>query len=101
MNQLYCVGAVMNQFILKLDNRYEKTKKPGAGSTVKRERVAGEASTTSPLSSLPLWMIDANYKTSTISDITTVCIRGSSLDHTQDVSMITGTVAILYRLFSI
>ena len=54
--------AVLNQFILKLDNRYDKNKKPGTGSTVKRERVTGLPSTSQPPPSLPAWMIDPNYK---------------------------------------
>lgn len=74
----------MNQFILKLDNRYEKTKKPGSGSTVKRERTPGLPSTSSP-PSLPIWMIEPSYKTTSPStSITTVCVRDSSLDPTQD-----------------
>jgi len=54
--------AVLNQFIFKLDNRYDKNKKPGTGSTVKRERVTGLPSTSQPPPSLPAWMIDPNYK---------------------------------------
>lgn len=33
--------TVMNQFVQKLDSRYDKSKKPGTGTTVKRTRVAG------------------------------------------------------------
>ena len=78
------VCLVMNQFIQKLDNRYNKTKKPGAGSTVKRERVGGTPSSTSPFVSLPPWMIDGNYKPVLTSDISSVCIQESSLDRPED-----------------
>ena len=76
----------MNQFILKLDNRYDKTKKPGTGSTVKRERVPGLPSTSSPPSSLPSWMVDPSYKITPASSIATVCVRESSLDPNHDTS---------------
>ena len=71
--------SVLNQFVLKLDNRYEKNKKPGTGSTVKRERVAGLPSTSQPPPSLPTWMIDPNYKLPTtvmITDPTTPDTEG-------------------------
>lgn len=61
----------MNQFIQKLDSRYEKSKKPGSGSTVKRERVSGLPSTSQPPPTLPSWMIDPSYK---MPATTTVCI---------------------------
>ena len=70
----------MNQFIQKLDSRYEKTKKPGTGSTVKRERAQGLPSTSSPPASLPSWMVDPSYKSTPVTSITTVCVRESSLD---------------------
>ena len=63
--------SVMNQFIQKLDSRYEKARKPGTGSTVKRERVNGLPSTSNPPPSLPSWMIDPSYK---MQATTTVCI---------------------------
>ena len=52
----------MNQFIQKLDTRYEKSRKPGTGSTVKRERIGGLPSTSHPPPNLPSWMIDPTYK---------------------------------------
>lgn len=90
--------AVINQFILKLDSRYEKTRKPGAGSTVKRERVAGTPSTTPPPISLSSWMIDPSYKISSTSDIATVCIRESSMDSTQDSTVISGVCLYNWHL---
>lgn len=72
--------VVMNQFVMKLDNRCEKTKKSGAGSTVKRERHQGLPSTSSPPASLPSWMIDPSYKITPATSVTTVCVRESSLD---------------------
>lgn len=74
----------MNQFVMKLDNRYDKTKKSGAGSTVKRERSHGLPSTSSPPATLPSWMIDPSYKMTPATSITTVCVRESSLDPNQD-----------------
>ena len=79
------IYSVVNQFISKLDHRHEKTKKSTSASTVKRERVPGLPSTSSPPLSLPSWMIDPSYKaTHDVSSITTVCIRESSLDPTND-----------------
>ena len=54
--------TVLNQFVLKLDNRHDRSKKPGQTSTVKRERVAGHSSTSLPPPGLSSWMIDPNYK---------------------------------------
>ena len=54
--------AVLNQFIQKLDSRYEKSKKPGTNSTVKRERLQGLPSTSQPSPTLPSWMINPDYK---------------------------------------
>ena len=71
----------MNQFIVKLDSRYEKTKKPGAGSTVKRERVAGLPSTSCPPATIPTWMVDASYKSS---PSIAACMRESSLEPMSD-----------------
>ena len=48
--------------MMKLDSRCERSKKPGQTSTVKRERVPGLPSTTTPPLGLPSWMIDPNYK---------------------------------------
>ncbi len=77
----------MNQFILKLDSRYDKTKKPGSGSTVKRERAQGLPSTSTPPITLPSWMIEPGYKMSPTSPMNTVCVRESSpLDPNQDSS---------------
>ena len=83
---MFCSISVMNQFVAKLDSRYEKTKKPGTGSTVKRERMPGLPSTSSPPICLPSWMVDPSYKTTPFSSITTVCVRESSLDPTHDPS---------------
>ena len=77
---------VMNQFVLKLDSRYEKTKKPGTGSTVKRERSQGLPSTSSPPSSLPSWMIDPSYNITPATSVASICIRESSLDPNHDSS---------------
>ena len=59
---LACSHTVLNQFVMKLDNRHDKSKKPGAGSTVKRTRVPGLPSTSHPPHNLPTWMIDPSYK---------------------------------------
>ena len=69
--------AVMNQFIQKLDSRYEKARKPGTGSTVKRERVNGLPSTSNPPPNLPSWMIDPSYK---MPATTSVCISPPSME---------------------
>jgi hypothetical protein len=84
----------MNQFIQKLDNRYEKARKPGTGSTVKRERVNGLPSTSNPPPSLPSWMIDPSYK---MQATTTVCISPPPMDG-QDPP--TGIVIMLYFVSS-
>ena len=67
----------MNQFIQKLDSRYEKARKPGTGSTVKRERINGLPSTSHPPPNLPAWMIDPSYK---LPATTSVCISPSALE---------------------
>lgn len=74
---LFSIYPVVNQFIIKLDNRYEKTKKPGTGSTVKRERLPGLPSTSSPPTSLPSWMIDPSYKLVPATSMATVCVTDS------------------------
>jgi len=80
--------VVMNQFVVKLDSRYDKTKKPGAVSTVKRERVSGLSSTSSPPTSIPSWMVDPGYKASP--SIAAVCMRESSLEPMQEHSVVDG-----------
>ncbi len=72
----------MNQFVAKLDSRYEKTKKPSTGSTVKRERVQGVSSSSCPPPTLPSWMVDSSYKSSP--SIASVCMRESSLEPMQE-----------------
>ena len=56
--------AVLNLFIQKLDARYERARKPGPGvsANARRERIEGQASTSTPPSGLPSWMIDADYQ---------------------------------------
>ena len=67
----------MNQFIQKLDNRYEKARKPGTASTVKRDRLAGLPSSTPPPPNLPSWMIDPAYK---MPATATVCVSPPAMD---------------------
>ena len=54
--------AVLNQFLMKLDARYERSKKPGTNSTIKRERIIGMHSTSRPPSALPSWMVNPDFK---------------------------------------
>ena len=48
----------------KLDARYERSRKPGPGvsASARRERVEGHASSSSPPSGLPAWMINPTYR---------------------------------------
>ena len=66
---------VLNQFMQKLDNRYDRSLKTTKISTVKRDRAVGAPSTSQPPISLPSWMIDPSYKRPTpIPTSTTVCM---------------------------
>lgn len=68
--------TVLNQFVHKLDNRYERSLKTTKSSTVKRDRVMGLASASQPPTSLPGWMIDPNYKRPTpLTSTPTVCME--------------------------
>ena len=67
---------VLNQFVHKLDNRYERSLKTTKSSTVKRDRVLGLPSSSQPPPSLPNWMIDPNYKRPTpLATTPTVCME--------------------------
>ena len=74
---IFSLSSVMNQFIQKLDSRYDKARKPGTGSTVKRERIDGLPSTSHPPPNLPSWMIDPAYKMPTS---TSVCMSPPTLE---------------------
>lgn len=68
--------TVLNQFVQKLDNRYERSLKTTKISTVKRDRMVGAPSTSQPPLSLPNWMIDPSYKRPTpIPSTSTVCME--------------------------
>lgn len=72
---------VLNQFIQKLDNRYDRSLKSTKISTVKRDRVLGVSSTSEPPVTLPNWMIDPSYKRPTpIPITTTVCLEPDTVD---------------------
>ena len=70
--------TVLNQFVQKLDNRYERSLKTTKSSTVKRDRVLGLASSSQPPQSLPSWMIDPTYKRPTpLATTPTVCMEST------------------------
>ena len=71
---------VLNQFMHKLDNRYERSLKTTKSSTIKRDRVMGLPSTSHPPLSLPSWMVDPNYKMPAPAPptSTSVCMESSS-----------------------
>eukprot|EP00731_Ephydatia_muelleri_P012873 Em0007g183a len=61
-HQLMWRSEFLNQFLMKLDARYERSKKPGTNSTIKRERIIGMHSTSRPPPALPSWMVNPDFK---------------------------------------
>ena len=55
-------SAVLNQFVQKLDARLDQQRKPSVNANIKRERVEGLVSTSSPPFSLPKWMINPTHQ---------------------------------------
>ena len=61
---LSCLFPVLNQFMEKLDSRYERSRKPGPGvsASARRERIEGHQSSSTPPAGLAAWMIDPTYR---------------------------------------
>lgn len=55
-------SLVLNQFIQKLDARLDQQRKPSVNANIKRERVEGIVSASSPPFSLPKWMINPAHQ---------------------------------------
>ena len=55
-------STVLNQFIQKLDARLDQQRKPSVNANIKRERVEGVVSNSSPPFSLPKWMINPAHQ---------------------------------------
>ena len=54
--------TVLNQFIQKLDARLDQQRKPSVNANIKRERVEGIVSNSTPPFSLPKWMINPAHQ---------------------------------------
>lgn len=59
---LFFSSTVLNQFVQKLDSRLDQQRKPSVNANIKRERVEGAVSTSSPPFSLPKWMINPTHQ---------------------------------------